>query len=546
MTGTPNPNGYMDLFGQFLMLDDGAALGRFVTHYRDQYFSVGWNGFDYDLQPGAEKRIQARLAPYVFALDSADYLTLPAVMDDIIEIELEPEARGAYETMRKDMVAKFPEETLEAANKAVAYSKLSQMAGGAVYLEDGSVQELHTAKLDALSDLMEELGGEQMLIAYEFDHEKARLKARFGNSMVFLSDARSSAAAEEIQRDWNAGRIQFLAAHPASAGHGLNLQESNARHLCWFGPIWDLELWEQFLRRLLRSGNTASSIVRHILLVRHSIDELKLQAVAEKDTSQTRLKRALATALNGEETEFRSTEMVMKLQRAGTAASGATQGAAEERRVPSGWGAPKGEVAANGPQDNAPPAAEERKAPAGWGAPKGSAPTEAQTQREEIRDKLTGDQGEAEAGQFSAETTALRQQIEGGAGEAPFEDGQERAVAEPKPTTARSRAPKGDDSTAKEIAQLQHELSAMRAEMALMHANHGSTSEYTAQERAASEARHAEESRTYALGTLLNAAAHAAEAVEKLGAVNVDAASEAYILLFGALEKRMTELEYVA
>ncbi|MGH7749489.1 MAG: SNF2-related protein, partial [Candidatus Dormibacteria bacterium] len=189
MTGTPSANGYMDLFGQFLVLDDGAALGRFITHYRDTFFSVGYNGFDYTLQPGAEKRIQERLEPYVFSLDSADYLTLPDLQDNIIEIELEGSARTAYDAMRKDMVAQFPDGVIEAANTAAAYTKLSQMAGGAVYRPDGSVEEIHAAKLDALADLIDELQGQQLLVAYEFRHEKDRMQARFGERMAFLSDA---------------------------------------------------------------------------------------------------------------------------------------------------------------------------------------------------------------------------------------------------------------------------------------------------------------------------------------------------------------------
>lgn len=551
-TGTPSPNGYMDVFGQFLMLDDGAALGRFITHYRDQYFSVGRNGFDYDLQPGAGKRIQARLQPYVFALDSSDYLTLPEVMDDIIEIELDAEARAAYETMRKDLVTRLPEGTLEAANKAVAYSKLSQMAGGAVYMEDGSVQELHTAKLDALSDLIDELGGEQMLIGYEFTHEKDRLKARFGNRMVFLSDARTSAAAEDIQRQWNAGQIQFLACHPASAGHGLNLQEGNAWHMCWFGPIWDLELWDQFIRRLKRSGNTASRIMRHILLVRNSIDELKLQAVAEKDTSQTRLKHALATVLSGEETNFRSQDMVMKLQRAGAAASAATTNT-EERRVPSGWGKPQGEAAAAQPEaaqaavnEQGSQEVEQRKAPSGWGKPGGGAPSATQEQRAEIAGKLnpeTAADPEANAG-FSAEVIALRGQVEGGeaAEEAPFEGGQERAAAEAAEPTTRSRAtkPRGDDAL---LQELRHELSAIRAEMALLHANHGVEPATQSDEEKAADA---ERDTTYMFASLLGSAKAAAETVVTLSAINEDAAHEAYVLLFGALEKRMAAHGFVA
>jgi hypothetical protein len=439
MTGTPNPNGYTDLFGQFLLLDDGAALGRFFTHYRDTYFSGGFNGFDYALQPGGAKRIQARLRPYVFALDAGDYIKLPELQDNLIDIALEPEAWAAYEKMRKGLVVDLDGTTLEAANKAVSYSKLSQMAGGAVYMADGSVVEIHDAKLDALSDLMDEMGDRQLLIAYEFNHEMDRLKARHGNRIQFLSDAKTDRAAEQVQAAWNAGRIQFLACHPASAGHGLNFQEGGAAHLCWFSPIWDLELWDQFIRRLRRSGNTAEKVIRHTLVVAHSIDELKLQALADKDMSQTRLKQALATVFNGETINPRTNDMIMKLQRAGAAAP-AAEG---ERRAPAGWGAPKTE-AAPAAQQTAAPAAETRAAPAGWGKPAAAV----QEQRAEIQEKLNPQPeteaaaGPAETGAFSRVIADMKEAIEGtasepnGAGNDPLPEAQQ----EPAKTT-RTRAP---------------------------------------------------------------------------------------------------------
>jgi len=542
MTGTPNPNGYMDLFGQFLLLDDGAALGRFVTHFRDTYFSVGWNGFDYDLQPGAEKRIQERLAPYVFALNADDYLKLPPLIDDIIELELEGEARASYDAMRKDMVTQFPDGVVEAANTAAAYTKLSQMAGGAVYRPDGSVQEIHSAKLDALSDLIDELQGQQMLVGYEFQHEMDRLKARFGNRMAFLADARTEAQAQQLQRDWNEGRLQLLACHPASAGHGLNLQEGNARHLCWFGPIWDLELWDQFIRRILRSGNTAVSVVRHILVVRHSIDELKLQALTEKDTSQSRLKRALASVLTGEETEFRRQDMVAKLQRAGATAPAQTA----ERKAPSGWGAPK--AAATEPQEAAnamfsgveQPAATQR-VPAGWGRPSGVA-SDTAAQREEIQEKLnpavegvTVESAEGAGGAFSADVIALRQQIEGGE-EPPFDGAQTPAA----PKATRSRATKADPTPPASGLSVGDIQEAVR--QAVKDSAPAQLGGYqpTEEERA----RYASESDTRQLAELIHAAKEASDAVASLTSVNPDAAQDAYVTLFTAIEKRLAALGY--
>lgn len=550
MTGTPNPNGYMDLFGQFLMVDDGAALGRFITHYRDSYFTCGFNGFDYDLQPGGATRIQSRLGPYVFALDAEDLIKLPELLDDIIEIELEPEAWAAYEAMRKTMVAQLPEGTLEAANKATAYNKLSQMAGGAVYMEDHSVVELHSAKLDALSDLMDEMGDRQLLVGYEFNHEKDRMKARFGNRMSFLADARTDAQAEQMQADWNAGRIQFLACHPASAGHGLNFQEGGAAHLCWFGPIWDLELWDQFIRRLRRSGNEAERVVRHTMVVRNSIDELKLQALAEKDTSQTRLKSALTTVLNGEQTDYRRDEMVAKLSRAGATAP-AGDGA---RTAPAGWSKPAGGTApVDAPENTATTAADTgtRAAPAGWGKPAtGGAQAAEPTQREEIREKLTAEPegaGAAEvSGGFSDNVIALKSGVESGQA---FEGGQ---AASPETLAAAERPPENGAQTRSRAPRTSAPpasgLSVSDIKDAVREALNDNTASGALQtapyDHEADQRRYADESTTRQLAELIGSAKTAAEAVQTLGLTNPDAAQDAYEKLFAAIEKRLGELGY--
>lgn len=533
MTGTPNPNGYMDLFGQFLMLDDGAALGRFITHYRDLYFTVDFNGFDYVLQAGAEKRIQKRLEPYVFALDDSDYVKLPELIENPIEIELDPEVWVAYKAMLKDKVSDLAGTLVEAPNMAAAYNKLSQMAGGAVYAytdEDGEptdrhVVELHTAKLDALSDLMDEMGDRQLLVGYEFNHEMTRMKARFGNRMAFLADARTDRQAEEMQADWNAGRIQFLACHPASAGHGLNFQEGGAAHLCWFSPIWDLELWDQFIRRLRRSGNDAEHVVRHVLVVRGSIDEQKLQALADKDTSQVRLKRALATVL-GVEDQPKETDMVTKLLRAGAAAPAEGGG-----RAPAGWGKPPGDAAPAAERQQAAPPTEERKAPSGWGRP-GAVPTEAQEQRAEIQEKLNPEvapepdpiQPNA-GGAFSETVIALKNQIEGAPHLVNTETGEvQHLAASPLPDEQQVATPTRT-----------RRAGAAPASAALSYAPPATLG------LDALEAQHT----TDQLCGLMHASAGAAQAVASLHALgNEDVTAATYELLFGALEKRLQQLGF--
>lgn len=336
LTGSLAPNGWMDIFGQQLMLDNGAALGKYITHYRDSYFQVDWNGFDYTLQPGAERRIIARIAPYWLQMSADDYMQLPELIQDPRYIELEQDARATYEKMKRDMIASLPEGVVTAANAAATYSKLSQMANGAVYAAShDNVAHIHDGKLDAIEELMEELNGQPLLVAYEFNHDLNRLRERFGADLPHLGKGTTVTQEAEYIARWNRNELPILACHPASAGHGLNLQEGNAAHVCWFGITWDLELYDQFIRRIRRSGNISQRIFNHLLIVRNSIDELKLAALSDKDLTQTRLLKALNTEILGD-----TAMTITKLSRSGGAA--ATE--APAKITPKGWGAPQAEA----------------------------------------------------------------------------------------------------------------------------------------------------------------------------------------------------------
>lgn len=334
LTGSLAPNGYMDLFGQMLMLDDGAALGRYITHYRDTYFQLGYDGFTYKLLPGAEKRIVDRIDPYWFKMDEADYAQLPPLVDVTHELLLEPPERKLYERMKTKMLAELPEGIVTAANSAACYSKLAQMANGAVYVGDAkqAVSHLHDVKLDALDDLIEELNGEPLLVAYEFNHDFDRLLERFGvvdkatGRKVLPYLGKGTTAAQETQwlREWNRGDLPLMCAHPASAGHGLNMQGASACNVAWFGIPWDYELYDQFIRRIRRDGTQALQIFNHLLLVKNTIDELKLQALRGKDLTQAGLMRALnaefrrdadSPATGAPVAQRRNDEMVAKLTR---------------------------------------------------------------------------------------------------------------------------------------------------------------------------------------------------------------------------------------
>jgi hypothetical protein len=377
LTGSLAPNGYMDLFGQMLMLDDGTALGRYITHYRDQYFQLGYDGFTYELMPGAEQRIIQKIAPYWLQLSADDYLDLPELVTDTVEIELGATARKTYEKMKRDMIAALPEGIVTAANAAATYSKLSQMANGAVYVGDNKdkVGLVHDEKLDALEDLLEELngqpfkdlkgkvppGGKPLLLAYEFNHDFERLRERFGTLdpatgkkvLPYLGKGTTAKQEDEWINAWNRNELPIMAAHPASAGHGLNLQEGSAAHVLWFSPTWDLELWDQFIRRLRRSGNEALRIINHIFVCLGTIDELKIAALGDKDVTQSRLLKALnyeirrdaeTLAAQGAAVDYRrNTDMVAKLSRPGVTAASqdpVSQHGESPRPTPKGWGKP--------------------------------------------------------------------------------------------------------------------------------------------------------------------------------------------------------------
>ena len=359
LTGSLAPNGYMDLFGQMLMLDSGAALGKYITHYRDRYFQCGFDGFTYDLLPGAAERITEKIAPYWLQMTAEDYITLPPLVTDKRMLELDKASRAAYTDMKKDMLAELPEGTITASNAAGVYAKLSQMANGAVYKGDGTVAHIHDIKLDALEELIEELNGQPLLVAYEFNHDLDRLRERFGKAdangkktVAFLGNGTTPAQEDMWIAQWNRGELPLMFAHPASAGHGLNLQEGHAAHVVWFSATWDLELYDQFIRRLRRRGNEAQRIFNHLLIVENTIDELKLSALTSKDTTQRALLNALNAVIaleNGGQLKQERTVVQRISRQADQNTGNGNQQAAGG--VPKGWGAGGGGGAPQGQRE---------------------------------------------------------------------------------------------------------------------------------------------------------------------------------------------------
>jgi SNF2 family DNA or RNA helicase len=305
LTGTPAPNGLMDLFGQMYMLDLGNALGQYITHYRMKYFTaLDRNGWNWAIKPGAAAQIYEAIKPLAMRASAEDHLELPEIMPLKVMVDLPDKVRALYDRLEEDLLAKIEDQQVVAGNAAAASTKCRQIANGAVYIDDDlasrvqgkkrGILDLHDAKLSALEDLIDELSGAPVLVAYEFNHDRDRLRKRFPNA-VFMSDAKTQAKAKAIEDAWNAGEISVLFGHPASMGHGLNFQKGSAQHVVWFSMFWDLELYDQFIKRVRRQGNKAKRVFVHHIMVRDTID----QNIFWVQRSKTRTQNALLDALKG-------------------------------------------------------------------------------------------------------------------------------------------------------------------------------------------------------------------------------------------------------
>ena len=287
LTGTPVPNNYLELWPQFYLLDQGARLGPTYSGYRDAYFSPDRRGRDqiysWKIDPGAREVIEGKIADITLSLRAEDYLTLPPRVDNIIPVRLSPAARKAYDQFERDSVLELASNgVITAANAAVLANKLAQASNGAIYDADHVTHELHSEKLDALAELLDTASG-PVLVAYLYRHDLARLKARFSQAVEIGEPG-------AIER-WNAGELPLLLAHPASAGHGLNLQAGGSA-IVWFGLTWSNELHLQFNARLHRQGQHRPVVVSY-LVAEDTVDRDILAALGDKQTAQEVLLNAL-------------------------------------------------------------------------------------------------------------------------------------------------------------------------------------------------------------------------------------------------------------
>lgn len=302
LTGTPSPNGLMDLWAQIYLLDGGERLGRTLTEYRNNYFIPASRNattiFSYEPRPGAEEIIQDAIRGICISLSARDYLDLPDRIDNIRYIQLDARAKKAYTDMERQKILELPDTTIDAGSAAVLSGKLLQLANGAVYhtvetVSEGRVTqqreviEIHDNKLEAFMELVEELNGKHALVFYHFQHDLERIKKALKKTGAVVRELKNS---EDIT-DWNAGRIDMLLAHPASVAYGLNLQEGG-NDVIWFGLNWSLELYQQANARLHRQGQTHTVYIHH-LVVAGSVDEDVMGALQKKGDCQLALLEAL-------------------------------------------------------------------------------------------------------------------------------------------------------------------------------------------------------------------------------------------------------------
>lgn len=298
LTGTPSSNGLMDLWAEIGILDQGQRLGRFIGRYREAYFKVGsmnpQNGivFKYVPRQGAEEQIYQKISDIAISMKALDYLDMPQIVYNRYEVELGATERKLYDQLESDLLIPFADGDVDAANAVALSNKLLQMANGAVYDENGAVRQIHNRKLEALEDLIESANGQNVLIAYWFKHDRERILAYLEKRGYHPADIRSS---EDIKL-WNAGNLPVALIHPASAGHGLNLQ-AGGHILIWFGLTWSLELYQQTNARLWRQGQSETVIIQHII-VKDSIDEKVMRALSSKDASQERLIDAVKASID--------------------------------------------------------------------------------------------------------------------------------------------------------------------------------------------------------------------------------------------------------
>jgi SNF2 family DNA or RNA helicase len=292
LTGTPAPNGLIDLWPQIYLLDQGERLGKTITSYRDRYFVPGERSghivYNWKQKKESEQRIYEAISDIAVSMKSADWLKLPERVDRTVPIRLSDNAHGLYHKLERDLLLPYQDADVVASTAAVLSNKLLQMASGAVYDEDRGIKLIHAAKLDTLEDIVEAANGKPVMVFYNFKHSLNRLQSRFPQARIL----RKGYAGNQDIADWNNNKIPLLLLHPKSAGHGLNLQESSCQTVVWFDQIWSLEEYQQACARVYRQGQTRRIIVMR-LVAEGTMDEDAVDAIERKATGQDALMDSL-------------------------------------------------------------------------------------------------------------------------------------------------------------------------------------------------------------------------------------------------------------
>lgn len=288
LTGTPSSNGLEDLYAEFKLLDYGERLGRFLGQFRTAFFSPAvCNGavvYKYAPLPGADEEIYKRIADITISMDSMDYLDMPELIESNYNVELSEEEMKRYQELKKELVLSLPEGEITASNAASLAGKLTQLANGAIYSDDGAIINIHEAKLNAMEDIIESSQGHPMLLAYWYKHDLVRIKERLDK----IGASYQKIDTDQSIKDWNEGRIQVGLIHPGACGHGVNLQKGGS-HIVFFGQTWSLELFIQTVGRLWRQGQKSNTVVVQHIVAKGTIDERILKALSEKDVTQAAL-----------------------------------------------------------------------------------------------------------------------------------------------------------------------------------------------------------------------------------------------------------------
>ncbi|TZE81989.1 DEAD/DEAH box helicase [Calorimonas adulescens] len=291
LTGTPAPNGLLDLWAQIYLLDEGKRLGKKFTHYRERYFDPDRRDrdhvFSYAPKPGAEESICELLSDICVSMKAEDYLELPDCITVNVPVVLDTKAKAAYEKLEREMLLEIDESMIDAGSAAVLTNKLLQLCNGAIYDENCKPVEIHNCKIEAFLELIEALNGQSVLVFYNFQHDLQRIKKALAGSGLRVRELKGS----QDEDDWNNRKIDILLAHPASCAYGLNLQQGG-HHIIWFGLNWSLELYQQANKRLHRQGQTEKVIIHH-LVVEGGVDEDVMAALEDKSATQDRLMEAL-------------------------------------------------------------------------------------------------------------------------------------------------------------------------------------------------------------------------------------------------------------